>query len=325
MLGTTLLTDSSKISPASISPRLLLLYFSASWCGPCKAFTPQLISWYNARSADEKVEIIFVSSDRSQDQFNIYFSSMPWLAIPYDSTFVRQSLSQRIGVRGLPSLVVIDPQTGDVISNRARNEIQEPECLDIWMSLMKDSSLNAIDDALNSINTNSTKGAEAAEEAKSSYLNPRTASSQELLATFVKEAFSRLTLSGTAPNVAAVAALKEAHEKVMATLKHPFSSISFELSEPCSTQRPSFKDSDALTTAFKYMANALKDRRGRKYRAIKLTNLFFNKKISTSPGAFAYLVDIGFEFTGPNLILPWDVDLEKAKKRIETDIKALAS
>ncbi|KAJ9591496.1 hypothetical protein L9F63_001982, partial [Diploptera punctata] len=53
------------------------IYFSAHWCPPCKAFTPQLIDTYSkVRGKGNDFEVIFVSSDRS-----ISFSCcliLPW-------------------------------------------------------------------------------------------------------------------------------------------------------------------------------------------------------------------------------------------------------
>ncbi|KAK3933257.1 Nucleoredoxin [Frankliniella fusca] len=44
---------------------VLGVYFSAHWCPPCKAFTPQLVNTYNAvRERGHSFEVIFVSSDR---------------------------------------------------------------------------------------------------------------------------------------------------------------------------------------------------------------------------------------------------------------------
>jgi hypothetical protein len=62
------------------------------------------------------LEIVFVSSDRDQGGFIHYFSSMPWLAIPFDSlALYKPMLSMNYGVRGIPSLVVLDSMSGQVV------------------------------------------------------------------------------------------------------------------------------------------------------------------------------------------------------------------
>ena len=62
------------------------LYFSAHWCPPCRGFTPKLTEWYTKLTTGalkDKLEIVFVSSDRDEESFDKYFAEMPWLALPY--------------------------------------------------------------------------------------------------------------------------------------------------------------------------------------------------------------------------------------------------
>ena len=59
------------------------IYFSAHWCPPCRGFTPALVEFYNNNHDAKNFEIIFVSSDQSEDQFTTYYSEMPWLALSF--------------------------------------------------------------------------------------------------------------------------------------------------------------------------------------------------------------------------------------------------
>ena len=62
------------------------IYFSAHWCPPCRAFTPQLAEWYKKfkKGANgDNLEIVFVSSDRDETAFKEYFAEMPWHALSY--------------------------------------------------------------------------------------------------------------------------------------------------------------------------------------------------------------------------------------------------
>lgn len=67
-LGRSLVCNSAPIVRPSVDAltgkKLLCLYFSAYWCGPCRAFTPKLSGLYEA--IKEHVEVVFVSSDRSE-------------------------------------------------------------------------------------------------------------------------------------------------------------------------------------------------------------------------------------------------------------------
>jgi len=85
------------------------LYFSAHWCPPCRGFTPELVKYYNGQSdSNKKLEIAFCSSDRDGEAFAEYFASMPWLALPFENREAKEALSQHFGVRGIPTLVVLE-------------------------------------------------------------------------------------------------------------------------------------------------------------------------------------------------------------------------
>ena len=50
----------------------IAVYFSASWCGPCHVFTPQLVSFYEQHGGGKNFEVILVSSDRSAEDLAAY-------------------------------------------------------------------------------------------------------------------------------------------------------------------------------------------------------------------------------------------------------------
>lgn len=58
-------------------------YFSAHWCPPCRSFTPKLAEFYKKLHTEKNFEIVFVSSDKSKDEFDKYYEEMPWLALPF--------------------------------------------------------------------------------------------------------------------------------------------------------------------------------------------------------------------------------------------------
>eukprot|EP00980_Cylindrotheca_fusiformis_P001657 scaffold374_cov124-Cylindrotheca_fusiformis.AAC.16 len=104
---------------------LLALYFSASWCPPCKAFSPILKKFYENCAKDGKLEIIYVSSDKTVDSFEEYYKQMPWLAVPADqgSAAIKNKLAETFGIMGIPTLVVIDAKTGEFITSSARDDV----------------------------------------------------------------------------------------------------------------------------------------------------------------------------------------------------------
>jgi len=97
------------------------LYFSAHWCPPCRGFTPKLVEFYNS-GLKEKMEIVFVSSDRDENAFKEYFGEMPWQALPYEKRKEKEELSDAFGVQGIPSFVVINPD-GTVITTEGRAKV----------------------------------------------------------------------------------------------------------------------------------------------------------------------------------------------------------
>jgi nucleoredoxin len=111
------------------------LYFSAHWCGPCRAFTPQLAEFYKRINSEYKqVEIIFVSLDQSEEQFNSYYASMPWIAVPFDSD-TREMLGDIYGVQGIPTLIIFD-NNGKLIDNNARSTLnfKKDDAITEWQS-----------------------------------------------------------------------------------------------------------------------------------------------------------------------------------------------
>ncbi|KAH0852217.1 hypothetical protein HID58_094155, partial [Brassica napus] len=98
----------------------ILLYFSAHWCPPCRAFTPKLVEVYKQiKEKDEAFELIFISSDRDQESFDEYYSQMPWLALPFGDPR-KTSLARTFKVGGIPMLAALGP-TGKTVTKEARD------------------------------------------------------------------------------------------------------------------------------------------------------------------------------------------------------------
>lgn len=94
------------------------VYFSAHWCGPCRAFTPELVKWYKAnKAANPHFELIFVSSDHTEKDMEKYMAEaeMPWPALAFNKKKSNKSLAPLAG-SGIPSLVFLDAD-GKVLSN----------------------------------------------------------------------------------------------------------------------------------------------------------------------------------------------------------------
>jgi len=136
LLGDKLLGKTGKFNTTQLSCKIVALYFSAHWCPPCRAFTPVLRQLYMDSLKKQGIEIIFVSSDRDQAAFNGYYGDMPWLAIPFDNTDVRESLSSHFDVSGIPTMIVMDAKNGNVISASGREDVMnhKSNVVNFWMA-----------------------------------------------------------------------------------------------------------------------------------------------------------------------------------------------
>ena len=97
----------------------------------------------------QEFEVVFVSSDKDMGQFQEYFATMPWLAIPPGDKR-KEALSQRYEVEGLPTLVIIDGATGETINAKGRGAVSgDPEASDFpW----RPKALNNMDAGADGLN-----------------------------------------------------------------------------------------------------------------------------------------------------------------------------
>ncbi len=97
------------------SSQYVLVYFSAHWCPPCRAFTPKLVEFYNANKSPN-LDLIFVSSDESEAKQTEYMNetSMPWSAVQFSE--IKGSPLQPLCGPGIPCLVLLDAE-GKVVSD----------------------------------------------------------------------------------------------------------------------------------------------------------------------------------------------------------------
>ena len=69
------------------------------------------------------MEIIFISSDSDAHSFAEYYGTMPWTAVPFTNTATIQSLGSKYAVRGIPSFIVLNGATGEIVDKDARSTV----------------------------------------------------------------------------------------------------------------------------------------------------------------------------------------------------------
>lgn len=104
---------------------IVMVYFSASWCPPCRYFTHILTKFYEKCCKQKGVEIVFISSDQDTKSFTEYFAKMPWLSLPFKGTeLLKQNLSRKFEVQGIPHLVVLDAKTAHFVTYDAKTAVE---------------------------------------------------------------------------------------------------------------------------------------------------------------------------------------------------------
>ncbi|MDX1679892.1 MAG: thioredoxin-like domain-containing protein [Akkermansiaceae bacterium] len=97
-----------------------LFYYTASWCPPCRAFTPSLVTWYKDNKNDN-FELVLVTSDQDKGAMETYAkkNKMPWPQVKHSKVgSAKKKLNH--GVSGIPSLIVCDLE-GKVLGNYRSN------------------------------------------------------------------------------------------------------------------------------------------------------------------------------------------------------------
>lgn len=124
--------DGKKLTSFDAAPlagkKYLAVYYSASWCGPCRNFTPDLVKWYNRnKSKSGLFELVFVSADRSADQMKEYMveDKMPWPAMDFASIKMGNPIVGK-GGPGIPSLVIFDASGKPVAESYVNGEYVGP-------------------------------------------------------------------------------------------------------------------------------------------------------------------------------------------------------
>lgn len=138
-LGQTFLSKTGLIDANPIkSNKVTCLYFSASWCPPCQAFTPLLSDFYQEVNRDEKqLEIVWVSHDKTEEEYKKYFKSMSWLAIPFGDKRIEE-LTQHFNIKGIPVLLVLKPN-GEIATKQGKQDVatEGEDAFKKWLDLVK--------------------------------------------------------------------------------------------------------------------------------------------------------------------------------------------
>lgn len=123
MNGNLVILDGEKFKDHKLTKKpkkFYVFYYTASWCGPCKVFTPELIKFYNEYK-NENFEIVLISSDSDQKSMESYAAKnkMPWPQLKFSKLTTFKTKFNH-GVRGIPSVIVCDLE-GKIVTSNGRD------------------------------------------------------------------------------------------------------------------------------------------------------------------------------------------------------------
>ena len=104
---------------------LVLFYFSAKWCPPCRRFTPLLKQFVEHDDVkDTDMTVIFSSSDNSEEEMTSYFihDHGDYFAIPFDDKPFLQLMDRICDVDAIPKLCVVN-KNGVLVHDSARIDV----------------------------------------------------------------------------------------------------------------------------------------------------------------------------------------------------------
>ncbi len=119
MQGKTMVLKDGKLvaGDAKQTAKYTILYFSASWCGPCRANAPHSVKSYNAAVVNNPdVEVVMCSCDRDAASAEKWAAkeNMPWPFILGKDWSLIPAV-KAVSPRGIPTMILVDAE-GKVIS-----------------------------------------------------------------------------------------------------------------------------------------------------------------------------------------------------------------
>ena len=83
------------------------LFFGGLWSKPCSLFIPYLMNAYqeaNAKGKSKRFEVVYVSHDRTQEDFDKCAETFDWLWFPFQD-YRLWGLKKKYEVKVLPKLI----------------------------------------------------------------------------------------------------------------------------------------------------------------------------------------------------------------------------
>ena len=130
--------DGKTCTADGLCGRIVGLYFTASWCPPCRRFSPKLVRLHEEATtrgsppSGPSFEVVQVSWDEVGDDRRSYAReyNMKWLTLPHTKEFraLADELTLRYDVQSIPALVILevsaDGSDARVVSRDGRMDVE---------------------------------------------------------------------------------------------------------------------------------------------------------------------------------------------------------
>ena len=112
-------TSGKNISLSSFRGKYVLVDFWASWCGPCRAENPNVVSSFE-KYKNKNFTVLSISLDRAKQPWldAIKADGLNWTHVS-DLQFWNNAVAQQFGINNIPQNMLLDPQ-GNLIGKNLR-------------------------------------------------------------------------------------------------------------------------------------------------------------------------------------------------------------
>jgi len=115
--------DGSQVDLSTMRGKVVLVDFWATWCGPCKAELPNVLSAYQ-KLHDKGFEIVGISLDQDRDSLLKYTAQkgMTWPQY-FDGKGWNNGISSEFGIQSIPTMWLVNKK-GFVVTTNGRADLE---------------------------------------------------------------------------------------------------------------------------------------------------------------------------------------------------------